>query len=89
MDAGRGRYVGRDNIKIFIMKLIDNIKAETPKKYKKSRSIGLTIAGAGMLIKVVAALFPATMPLGIVALAPEIIGFGTLIAGYSQTKKVK
>ena len=67
--------------------VVTNLNKQTPDKAKKSRNVGFYIAGVGLVIKIAAALFPATMPAGIAALAPEIIGFGTLVAGYNQTKK--
>jgi len=65
----------------------ERVKQETPTHFKRIRTAGLTAAGVGIAIKIAAALFPATMPIGIIALAPELIYIGLSVAGVSQTAK--
>ncbi|MBA7553062.1 hypothetical protein ES705_45647 [subsurface metagenome] len=69
------------------IELKDRWQAETPKHFKRMRTGGAIVAGVGLTIKILAAIFPPTMPAGLVALAPELIGIGLAIAGVSQTAR--
>lgn len=65
----------------------DRVKSETPNHFKKTRKYGLIAAGLGITLKIALAIFPATMPIGLTALAPELITIGLTVAGISQTAK--
>lgn len=62
------------------MKLIDRLKAPTPKFFKILRNIGLGLAAAGGVL--VAA--PAAIPAGIVALGGYLIVAGSVATAVSQ-----
>lgn len=66
----------------------DRWTAETPTHFKRIKKAGYILAGVGTCIKIMAAIFPPTMPAGLVALAPELIGIGLTVAGVSKTARV-
>ena len=70
-----------------IKELKERVKSETPQHFKKARKYGLYCAGLGIALKIGLAVFPATMPLGLALLAPELITIGLTIAGISQTAR--
>lgn len=63
------------------------VVTDTPTYYKKLQKIGLAAAGFGFAIKIGLAIFPATMPIGLAAIATELITHGIMVAGISQTVK--
>lgn len=67
--------------------LKDRVLSDTPTHFVRFGNFGVIIAGAGIVVKIAAAIFPATMPIGLVSLAPELIAIGLTITGVSQTAK--
>ena len=79
------------------MKLLEKIKnsetvqrlgSETSPYFKPIQKVGAGIIVAGLVVKIAAVCFPATMPIGIVSLVPEMISIGMALSGVaSLTKK--
>ena len=67
--------------------VIERVKAETPTHFKRVRTFGLILAGIGIACKIALAIFPATMPVGIALLVPELISIGLTMAGVAQTAR--
>lgn len=61
--------------------------SETPDYFKKTRNIGLITAGLGVVLKIALAIFPATAPVGIIALSGDLINIGLTVAGISVLPK--
>lgn len=74
--------------KKIVLEVKDRWTAETPKHFKRVKTGGYVLAGVGICIKIMAAVFPPTMPIGLVSLAPELIGIGLAAAGISKTARV-
>ena len=75
-------------IKNFISETAERAGSETSDYFKPFKKIGGGLAVLGIGLKIVAAIFPATMPIGLASLAPEIISVGlTMFTGASLTKK--
>ena len=73
------KYVQETNERVF---------EPTSVHFKPWIKTGGALAVAGGIIKIIAAINPATLPIGIVALAPDMIEIGLAIAGISiQTSK--
>lgn len=70
-----------------VIETVERVKAPTSDYHKGVRKYGLILSGVGLTIKILAAIFPATMPIGIVSLAPELITIGLTAAGVAQTVK--
>lgn len=77
-----------EKTKEIAIELKDRVRSETPTHFKRLRTGGAIIAGIGLTIKIMAAVFPPTMPIGLVALAPEMISLGLVIAGVSTTARM-
>ena len=73
------------DLKILTSNLTNRVKAETPSHFKRFRKYGLIAAGLGVAIKLVAVFI--VPPVGLVALAPELITIGLTVAGVSQTAR--
>jgi hypothetical protein len=67
--------------------LTERINSETPTHFVRVSNVGVWMAGIGFTVKIAAAIFPLTMPVGLVSLAPELIAVGLAIAGVAQTAK--
>lgn len=65
--------------------IVQRYKSPTPTHFKRSGKIGLIIAGAGLALKIMAVFI--APPVGLVALAPEMIALGCGIAGISYSAK--
>jgi hypothetical protein len=72
-----------------VIEVVDRVKSETPTHFKRFRKAGFWAAGLGLAIKIGAAIFPATMPIGLASLAPELISVGLAVAGVSTTARKK
>jgi hypothetical protein len=69
---------------------VDRLASESSPYFKPFVKIGGGLAVIGLVLKVAALCFPATMPIGLVSLAPEFISIGlTMFTGASLTKKQK
>jgi len=76
------------NIMANILKeTINRASSETTDYHKKVRNFGLGLFALGLIAKTALAIFPATMPIGIAALAGDFITIGLTAAGIAQTTK--
>ncbi len=77
-----------DKLKSLKNETIDRLKSETSEYFKPFQKLGAGLAVLGVGLKIATAIFPATMPIGLISLAPEIISIGvTMFTGASLTKK--
>jgi len=77
-----------EQLKSFGKETVERLKSETSEYFKPFKKIGGILAIAGVVIKIGAAIFPATMPIGLASLAPEIISIGiTMFTGATLTKQ--
>jgi hypothetical protein len=66
---------------------VDRLTSPPAPYFKPFIPIGGTMAVIGICLKIVAAIFPATLPIALVSLAPELISIGTtMFIGAGLTK---
>ena len=76
-----GEEVHLTIIKSNEMKLIDRVKAPTPKFFKKLRNAGMVLAAAGAALLAA----PVTLPAGVITLAGYLVTAGSVLTAVSQT----
>ena len=73
--------------KITDYEIATRLVAKTPTHFKRTRNIGLGMLIAGIAVKAIGVVFPPLLPISIISLASDFIGYGSVIAGISQTAK--
>ena len=76
-------------IKNFIAETAERAGSETSDYFKPIKKIGGYMAAGGIVLKIVASCIPATMPIGIASLAPDLIQIGLTLFGVSALTKKK
>jgi hypothetical protein len=74
-------------MKAQIKEVIERVKTETPTHFNRLKKFGLGLAGTGLLVKLALAVFPGTMPIGLAAIAGDLVYVGLTMAGVSITAK--
>jgi hypothetical protein len=74
-------------MKAQIKKLKERVTSETPTHFVRTRNIGLGLLLTGIVLKGVGIIFPPLLPVTVISFASDLIGYGTVIAGLSQTAK--
>lgn len=66
---------------------IDRLSVKPSPYFKPFVPVGAIMAGAGIAVKIIAAIFPPAIPVAVVSLMPELISIGlTMLTGSSLTK---
>ena len=87
MNAKLKTFIEKIPLQPQMKEVVERVQAETPVHFKRVRTFGLILMGVGILAKVVLAIFPGTMPIGIAALAGDIIWLGGGMAGVATTAR--
>jgi hypothetical protein len=66
---------------------IDRLAVKPAPYFKPFIPIGGVMAGVGVAVKIVAALFPPAIPLAVVSLMPELISIGLTLLGTASLTK--
>jgi hypothetical protein len=66
---------------------IDRLSVKSAPYFKPFIPIGWTMAGVGVLVKIVAAIFPPAIPIAVLSLMPELITLGVAMAGQASLTK--
>lgn len=77
----------KEKVSAPVKEVIDRVQSETPEHFKRIRKVGYWLMGIGGVIKVVGIIFPPLLPVGLISLAGDVLGWGAVMAGVATTAK--